>query len=223
MFCDATYVKARLDGRVVSRAVVATGVAANGHREVLGCDVGDSEDEVFWTQFLRSLRQRSLSGVRLVISDAHEGLKAAVGRVLAGAGWQRCRVHFVRSALAKVSKSHAEMVAATVRTIFAQPDALAAREQLHAVVDMLRGKFPAVADQLADAEADLLAYAAFRRATDCPHPPVVRDQVRRSRARGCARSSTASSHEAIQGRRALLSLCFAAFARIGTSSEPDTR
>lgn len=165
VFCDATYVKARVDGRVVSRAVVvATGVAVNGHREVLGCDVGDSEDEVFCTQFLRSLRQRGLSGVHLVISDADEGLKAAVGRVLAGAGWQRCRVHFVRNALAKVSKSHAEMVAATVRTIFAQPDAPAAREQLHAVVDMLRGKFPAVADQLADAEADLLAYAAFPRA-----------------------------------------------------------
>lgn len=165
VFCDATYVKARVDGRVVSRAVVvATGVAVNGHREVLGCDVGDSEDEVFCTQFLRSLRQRGLSGVHLVISDADEGLKAAVGRVLAGAGWQRCRVHFVRNALAKVSKSHAEMVAATVRTIFAQPDAPAARQQLHAVVDMLRGKFPAVADQLADAEADLLAYAAFPRA-----------------------------------------------------------
>jgi putative transposase len=162
---DATYVKARVDGRVVSRAVVvATGVAAGGHREVLGVDVGDSEDEVFWTQFLRSLRKRGLSGVRLVISDAHEGLKAAVARVLTGAGWQRCRVHFVRNALAKVNKGHAEMVAATIRTIFAQPDTDAAREQLHAVVGILEPKFPAVASQLADAEADLLAYATFPRA-----------------------------------------------------------
>ena len=164
VFCDATYVKARVDGRVVSRAVVvATGVAANGHREVLGVDVGDSEDEVFWTAFLRGLRKRGLSGVRLVISDAHEGLKAAVARVLTGAGWQRCRVHFVRNALAKVTKSHAEMVAATVRTVFAQPDADAAREQLHTVVGMLEAKFPAVAAQLSDAEADLLAYATFPR------------------------------------------------------------
>src|SRR5690606_38678472 len=99
LFVDATYVKARVDSWVVSRAVViATGVAADGNREVLGVDVGDSEDEVFWTAFLRSLRQRGLAGVRLVISDAHAGLKAALDRTLAGAAWQRCRVHFVRNA-----------------------------------------------------------------------------------------------------------------------------
>jgi putative transposase len=165
VFCDATYVKARVDGRVASRAVVvATGVAVDGNREVLGVDVGDSEDEVFWTAFLRSLRKRGLRGVRLVISDAHQGLKAAAARVLQGAGWQRCRVHFVRNVLAKVNKGHAEMVAATIRTVFAQPDAAAARQQLSTVADMLRGRFPAVADQLVDAEADLLAYAAFPRA-----------------------------------------------------------
>ena len=164
VFCDATYIKARVDGRVASRAVVvATGVAADGTREVLGLDVGDSEDEVFWTAFLRSLRARGLSGVRLVISDAHAGLKAAVARTLQGAAWQRGRVHFVRNAPARVNKAHGEMVAATIRTVFAQPDAAAAREQLHAVADMLRGKFPAVADQLEDAEADLLAYADFPR------------------------------------------------------------
>ena len=148
----------------MSRAViVATGVAADGTREVLGLDVGDSEDEVFWTAFLRSLRKRGLGGVNLVISDAHAGLKRAVARVLSGAGWQRCRVHFVRNALAKVTKGHAEMVAATIRTIFAQPDAAAAHAHLHTVVDMLRAKFPAVADQLLDAEHDVLAYADFPR------------------------------------------------------------
>ncbi len=164
VFCDATYVKARVDGRVVSRAVViATGVTATGAREVLGVDVGDSEDEVFWTGFLRSLRQRGLTGVRLVISDAHLGLKAAVDRVLAGASWQRCRVHFVRNALAKVPKGHAEMVAATIRTIFVQPDAAAARAHLRTVADSLAGRFGAVAEQLLAAEADLLAYATFPR------------------------------------------------------------
>ena len=162
VFCDATYVKARSGGRVISRAVVvAFGVAADGTREVLGVDVGDSEDETFWTAFLRGLRKRGLAGVQLVISDAHEGLKAAVRRVLSGAGWQRCRVHFNRNILARVGKAHGEMVTATIRTIFAQPDPDAARSQLRFVADTLRGKFPAVADALLDAEDDLLAYAAF--------------------------------------------------------------
>ncbi len=107
--------------------VVAFAVAADGTREVLGVDVGDSEDETFWTAFLRSLGKRRLTGVQLVISDAHEGLKAAVRRVLTGASWQRCRVHFNRNILARVGKAHGEMVTATIRTIFAQPDADAAR------------------------------------------------------------------------------------------------
>ena len=162
VFCDATYVKARCNGRVISRAVVvAFGVAADGAREVLGVDVGDSEDETFWTAFLRSLRQRGLAGVQLVISDAHEGLKAAVRRVLTGASWQRCKVHFNRNILARVGKTHGEMVTATIRTIFAQPDAATARAQLRRVADTLRPQFPAVADALCDAEDDLLAYAAF--------------------------------------------------------------
>lgn len=200
VFCDATYVKARADGRVVSRAVVvATGVAADGAREVLGVDVGDSEDEVFWTAFLRSLRARGLSGVRLVISDAHAGLKAAVARVLSGASWQRCRVHFVRNALAKVAKGHAEVVAATIRTVFAQPDAAAARDQLRAVADMLRPKFPAVADQLGEAEADLLAYAAFPRAhwrriwSTNPLERVNKEIKRRANVVGIFPSDAASS------------------------------
>jgi putative transposase len=164
LYCDATYVKARVAGRVVSRAVViATGVAADGAREVLGVDVGDSEDEVFWTAFLRGLRDRGLDGVQLVISDAHQGLKAAVTRVLQGAGWQRCRVHFARNVLAAVGKTHGEMVTATIRTIFAQPDEASARTHMRHVADTLRARFPAVADQLLDAETDLLAYAAFPR------------------------------------------------------------
>ena len=107
LFCDATYVKARVGGRVVSRAVVvATGVGADGTREVLGIAVGDSEDAAFWTEFLQSLRERGLSGVQLVISDAHLGLKAAIAKVFLGAAWQRCRVHFMRNVLAKVPEDH---------------------------------------------------------------------------------------------------------------------
>jgi putative transposase len=125
VFCDATYVKAREGGQVIAKAIViATGVTADGAREVLGIAVGDSEDGAFWTEFLRSLRARGLSGVRLVISDAHEGLKAAIGTVMLGAAWQRCRVHFMRNALSKVPKGASDMVAATIRTIFAQPDAV---------------------------------------------------------------------------------------------------
>jgi putative transposase len=124
VFLDATYCKARVDHRVVSQAVVvATGLAADGRREVLGLDVGDSEDGAFWTAFLRGLKTRGLGGVQLVISDAHAGLKAAIEAVLLGAAWQRCRVHFLRNVLAQVPKGHAEMVAAAIRTVFAQPDA----------------------------------------------------------------------------------------------------
>lgn len=112
--------KARIGHRVVSQAVVvATGVSADGQREVLGHGVGDSEDETFWTGFFRSLRERGLTGVQLVISDAHAGLTKAVAASFAGAAWQRCRVHFLRNILAKVRKGDAEMVAAAVRTIFA--------------------------------------------------------------------------------------------------------
>jgi putative transposase len=119
LFLDATYVKVRATGRVVSKAVIiGTGVTATGDREILGTAVGDSEDEALWTEFLCSLRRRGLAGVRLVISDAHLGLKAAITKVLQGCSWQRCRVHFMRNLLARVPKGSAEMVAATVRTIF---------------------------------------------------------------------------------------------------------
>jgi putative transposase len=162
VFLDATYCKVRINQRVVSQAVViATGVSADGKREVLGCAVGDSETEPFWTEFLRDLRDRGLHGVQLVISDAHRGLTAAIATILQGAAWQRCRVHFMRNALAKVSKGHAEMVAATIRTIFAQPNGPKVREQLDNVADLLRGEFPAVAELLCDAKADLTAFADF--------------------------------------------------------------
>ncbi len=165
VYLDATYIKARNNHRIVSRAVVvATAVTIDGNREVLGVDVGDSEDEVFWTAFLRSLRERGLSGVRLVISDAHSGLKASIARVFAGASWQRCKVHLARNILATVNHAHKDMVAATVRTIHAQPDADATRAQLHAVVGMLEDRFPAAAEILAGAESDVTAYAAFPRA-----------------------------------------------------------
>lgn len=162
VFADATYVKGRVRGRVVSRAVVvATGVTANGDREVLGIDVGDSEDGAFWTAFFKGLRARGLAGVQLVISDHHLGLKAAIASVFIGASWQRCRVHFMRNVLSKVPKASSEMVAAAVRTIFAQPDATHVRAQLDEVTRMLEAKFPEVAAMLADASEDLLAFTAF--------------------------------------------------------------
>jgi putative transposase len=165
VFADATCVKARVRGRVVSRAVVvATGVRADGTREVLGIDIGDSEAGAFWTAFFRSLRARGLSGVALVISDHHAGLKAAIAAVFVGASWQRCRVHFVRNALAQVPRGSNEMVAAAIRTIFAQPDAAHVRSQLNEIVAMLRVQFPDVAVMLADAADDLLAFTHFPQA-----------------------------------------------------------
>jgi putative transposase len=162
LFCDATYVKGRVKGRVVSRAVVVvTGVSSTGDREVLGVDVGDSEDGPFWTAFLKGLRSRGLGDVKLVVSDHHLGLKEAIGKVFVGASWQRCRVHFLRNALARVPRANAQMVAAAIRTIFAQPDRRHVRAQLGEVATTLRHQFPDVADRLADAGEDLIAFAAF--------------------------------------------------------------
>jgi putative transposase len=162
VFADATYVKARVRGRVISRAVVvATGVRADGGREVLGLAVGDSEDGVFWAEFFRSLRSRGLAGVKLVISDHHLGLKKAISEVFVGASWQRCRVHFMRNVLARVPKASVDMVAAAIRTIFAQPDTAHVNAQLDEIARMLSGQFPDVAVMLADARDDLLAFAAF--------------------------------------------------------------
>ena len=162
VFLDATYCKVRVSGRVVSRAVViATGVTADGHREVLGVDVGDSETEEFWTEFLRGLRDRGLHGVQLITSDAHRGLTNAIGVVCAGASWQRCRVHFMRNALAKVSKGHAEMVALAIRTIFTQPTGPGVREHVEIVARTLDTQFPAVAQLLRDAREEITAFADF--------------------------------------------------------------
>jgi putative transposase len=159
LWVDATYHKVRVDGRVISQAtVVAIGVTTNGDRQVLGVDVGPSEDRAFWTAFLRSLVKRGLRGVRLVVSDAHEGLKQAIATVLTGTAWQRCRVHFMRNLLATVPQSSREPIAAVVRTIFAQPDHASALAQLRKVGDALRPRFPRTATLLEDAAEDILAY-----------------------------------------------------------------
>jgi putative transposase len=162
LFLDATFCKARVAGGVVSQAVViATGVSADGRREVLGSAVGDSETEAFWTDFLRGLRDRGLGGVQLVISDHHRGLMNAIDATVVGASWQRCRVHFLRNLLQKADKGSAEMVAAAVRTIFAQPTRPLVREQVETVARMLEPKLPAVADMLRDAREEITAFADF--------------------------------------------------------------
>jgi transposase-like protein len=169
VFLDATFCKARVGGdrrgrgsRVTAQAVViATGVSADGRREVLGFDVGDSESGAFWTGFLRGLKARGLHGVMLVISDAHTGLKAAVGSILLGATWQRCRIHFGRNVLDAVPAGHRDMVAAAVRTIFAQPDAASVRRQLDVIAGMLGRQFPKVEAMLGDNAEDITAFADF--------------------------------------------------------------
>ncbi|MCZ7456160.1 IS256 family transposase [Streptomyces sp. WMMC940] len=162
IYLDATYCKARVNHQIVSQAVViATGITEDGGREVLGLMVGDSETEAFWSEFLRSLRERGLSGVRLVIADHHSGLVKAVRKVMLGAGYQRCRVHFLRNVFAVIPKDSAEMVAATIRTVFAQPDAAAVRAQLDTVADMLGRQFPKVRSMLLEAKEDLTAFADF--------------------------------------------------------------
>jgi putative transposase len=161
VWLDATYVKARRDGRIVSVAVIiAVGVNSDGRREVLGMTIGASEAETFWTDFLRKLTRRGLRGVKLVISDAHEGLKAAITKVL-NATWQRCRVHFMRNVLAHAGKQGRGVVSAFIGTAFAQPDADAARKQWRQVADQLRPKVKKLAEFMDDAENDVLAYMDF--------------------------------------------------------------
>lgn len=166
VYLDATYLNVRNSvAQPASMAtVVATGVASDGNREVLGCDVGDSESEGFWQQFLSSLRDRGLTGVQLVISDAHRGLAAAASRWFQGAARQRCRVHFIRNLLAVVPKTHQHMAAAVFRTIFAQPDATAVTEAWDQVADQLAASFAKVGPLMAGAKAEVLAFAAFPRA-----------------------------------------------------------
>jgi putative transposase len=150
LWIDATYVKVRQQGRIVSVAViVAVGVNSDGRREVLGMDIGPSEAETFWTAFLRKLARRGLRGVKLVVSDAHEGIKAIVAKVL-NASWQRCRVHFMRNALAHAGKSGRRVVSAFI-----------ASAQWRRVADQLRPKLPKLATFLDEAETDVLAYMTF--------------------------------------------------------------
>jgi putative transposase len=164
LWIDATYVKVRQAGRIVSVAVIiAVAVNTDGVREVLGMAVGPSEAETFWTDFLRSLTRRGLRGVKLVISDAHEGLKAAAAKVLKST-WQRCRVHFIRNALAYAGKGQRQMVLALINTVFAQDSAEAASAQWRVVADQLRGKFPKLAAMMDDAEPDVLAFKSFPKA-----------------------------------------------------------
>jgi putative transposase len=161
LWLDATYVRCRSGGRVVSTAViVAVAVNGDGRREVLGIDIGPSEAETFWTEFLRKLARRGLRGVKPVVSDAHDGVKAAVARVL-HATWQRCRVHFMRNVLAHAGKSGRRVAAAFIATAFAQEDAETARAQWRQVADQLRSKVPKLAALMDQAEPDVLAYMSF--------------------------------------------------------------
>jgi putative transposase len=162
VWVDALTQKVREGGRIVNVvAVVATGVNVEGYREILGVDVFTSEDGAGWTAFLRGLVARGLSGVQLVISDAHEGLKGAIAAVLVGAGWQRCRTHFMRNLLTRVPKSAQAMVATLVRSIFEQPDAETTWAQHARVVEQLAERFPDAAAMLTDAAHDVLAFTAF--------------------------------------------------------------
>jgi len=161
LWIDATYVKVRDSGRIVSAAViVAVAVNSDGRREVLGMDIGPSEAEIFWTEFLRQLARRGLRGVKLVISDAHEGIKAAVAKVL-HATWQRCRVHFMRNVLAHAGRQGRRVVAAFIGTAFVQDDAPAASKQWRQVADQLRPKVPKLAAFMDQAETDVLAFMSF--------------------------------------------------------------
>jgi transposase-like protein len=164
VWVDALVVKVREDGRVVNvHALVATGVNADGHREILGLDVASAEDGAGWLAFLRGLVARGLSGVQLVISDAHPGLVAAIGSALPGAAWQRCRTHYLRNLLTRVPKSAQPHVATQVRTIFDQADADAVAAQYDRVVDALEPRFRDAAEHLEAARADLLAFTAYPR------------------------------------------------------------
>jgi transposase-like protein len=161
LWIDATYLKVRQSGRIVSVAVIiAVGVNSDGRREVLGMAIGPSEAEPFWTDFLRQLARRGLRGVKLVISDAHQGIKAAIAKVF-HASWQRCRVHFMRNVLAHAGRQGRRVVAAFIGTAFVQDDAEAASKQWRAVADQLRPKVPKLAALMDDAETDVLAFMTF--------------------------------------------------------------
>src|SRR6188768_2197991 len=161
LWLDATYLKVREGGRIVSvAAIIAVAVSTEGKREIVGLGLGPSEAEPFWSSFLKGLVKRGLKGVKLVISDAHDGLRLAITRVL-GAPWQRCRVHWMRNALAHVPKGQHTMVAAAIRQAFLQPDAEAAHQTWRHVADQLRPRWPKLAALMDDSEHDVLAYMTF--------------------------------------------------------------
>jgi len=162
VWLDALLIKTRRGGRVVNAVVVvATGTSGEGFREILGVDVFAGETEAAWLDFLRSLVNRGLSGVELVVSDAHPGLVSAIHSTLPGSSWQRCRTHFMTNLLAKVDKSARAFVATLVRTIFLQPDAHSVWNRLWVVVEQLEPRFPEAAEMLEDAANDILAFASF--------------------------------------------------------------
>ncbi len=164
LWLDATYLKVRENGRIVSvAAIIATGVNTDGRREILGLGLGPSEAATFWLGFLRGLEKRGLRSVKLVISDAHEGLKVAIAQVFK-ATWQRCRVHFMRNALAYVPKAQHQMVAAAIRTVFMQADQAAASKTWRQVADQLRQRIPKLAEMMDEAEADVIAFMSFPKA-----------------------------------------------------------
>ncbi len=161
LWLDATYLKQREGGRIVSvAAIIAVAVNTDGRREIVGLHIGPSEAETFWSTFLKSLVRRGLREVKLVISDAHEGLKAAIRRVM-GASWQRCRVHWMRNALSYVPKGQQSMVSAALRQAFIQPDRVSASQTLRHVADQLRGKWPKLGAFIDDSETDVLAHMDF--------------------------------------------------------------
>ena len=161
IWLDATYLKVRDNGRVINKAVViAVGAHEDGHREVLGLDIGAAETYGFWKDFLRGLVKRGLQGVQLATSDAHEGLKQAIAETLSS-GWQRCRVHFMRNALAHVPRQQHQMVAAVIRTAFVQENPEQAVQQWRETASKLRERFPKLGQLMDDAEADVLAFMAF--------------------------------------------------------------
>ena len=161
LWLDATYLKQREGGRIVSvAAIIAVAVNTDGKREIVGLHIGPSEAETFWSTFLKSLVRRGLHGVKLVISDAHEGLKAAIRRVMASS-WQRCRVHWMRNALSYVPKGQQSMAAAALRQAFIQPDRASASQTLRHVADQLRGKWPKLGAFIDESEADVLTHMDF--------------------------------------------------------------
>ena len=183
VYFDAAYLNVRnsVAQPASTATVVATGVTSDGNREILGCDVGDSETEAFWQQFMGSLRDRGLTGVRLVISDARRGLAAAASRWFQGAARQRCRAHFIRNLLAVVPKTHQHMAAALFRTIFAQPDAGSVTQAREQVTDQLAAGFPKTGPLTDTAKTEVLAFAGFPQgalAEDLAHQPHRRHQQR---------------------------------------------